>query len=263
MSATTMSFKVFDHQKEFIYSILNDVADLYPGIDSRGDAIYKVFQIYSEKKPDSVEVLEPEIRKIIELINCPYLRYEGSETGYVCNEFFYKKKKGEPIGGNPELIMIRCSDCKKGKFDQRQLEIERTLRKDALTKIIKLYRSLSFLTSQGLTIKCYCCKFNYFTDGVLTFTRSKDLVLPCPIEDEETLETFVSVEDVCKNRINPDTLLSPCKHLVDLLIEGPPIEIDDLVKEFKESFPELTFEMEPEERDKKQIDSDIVEDEEK
>ncbi len=254
MSTKTFSVKITPDQIEYINKTLNNTTEIYPDIQNKGEALIKVFNIYNEKKQDLDDIYESEIKRVKDTVNCDYLKYAPTD-GFYCNEFFFSKKKSMPIAFNPLTTIERCSDCRKGKYDERQRYIERMLTKDALDKIMNLYKSLTVLTSSGLKIQCYCCKYHFFVHGTLYFT-DKNLMLPCYVDVDELEEDpkIVNVESICLETMNPDTLKKPCKHLVDLLLEGQPIEIEDLVRDFTESMPELPRFERP-----KQVDSDQIE----
>lgn len=239
--SVTFGVRVSKQEKKEMDEILNEVPNIYPDADSKGKALKKIFDIYLERieLTDTSDLLDTEIKRALDIINCTYLRYEGESNGFMCNEFLYRKKKGDSLGFDPEHTIIRCKDCRTGKEEQKELQIERLLQKDSIKKILDLRKTLLTMIGKGFDVEAFMCKGDYFEQDACYFSKD-GLHLPCPIvDDDHERLALVSINDVCKETINPDTLRLPCEHLVNLQHKVFIPDFEDIMKKADEEVPQL------------------------
>lgn len=231
---TTISFKVAEEDKEYFNKVLNRVADMYD-VEDKGDALKLVFEKYLLEYEDKQPSKDYETERVKLSVNCGFLGFEQL-NGFLCYELQYKKKKPNELGFNPDVVIMRCLQCKSGKEYVRRIGIEKQLTKEGIKKLLTLYKTLSQLVQRGLDIKGYCCISGLNEKGII-ISSSDGLRLPCSYEDDP--ESLVSIELVCKERINDSTMKPPCRYLIDLLMRGRSLDIEDIAKKFDETLRQL------------------------
>lgn len=234
MSAT-FSMRLAKDNKKYFDDTLNEIADTNKEISRKEDALKYMLDVFNNKKISvGVEELEADIAHTIKTIDCKYLRYEGTLTGFICHEFFFSKKKGSPIGSDPYLVVQRCMDCKQGKEDDRQKRVALFLQKDSMKKIMNLRAVLMTYVDQGFDVQTYICKAGLLHESAL-YVSYDGKRLPCFQQDMEVM----NIEETCKNVINTRTNQPPCEHLIDLFHRAVMKKFEEAIVELEKALPAL------------------------
>lgn len=250
----TFGVSMTDSDKQWFTNVLNDVSDRFPHISNRNEALKLVFEKYLELDIGETPELETVINRLKNIIKCDFFHFDFSMGVFTCTEFFYKKKKVNELSAVPEIVIQRCASCKKGKEEYRTLQIEKKLTKDAITKILTLHKTLSILSQKGLEVKGYVCVARLFSEGHL-IVSSDGLRLPCVDFEDEIIE----IKDICFNKINDKTLSPPCKFLIDLLIRGESLDINDIIAEYAETLKQLPDETSTEQPIQVEVEATVIE----
>jgi len=106
-----------EEDKTFVTDVCNKIADIHKkDISVQGDALVIIAKAF-EEGIETIQFKEvaTSAQEVFNQVNCNFLKYDGSISGYMCYEFFYKKKKGENIGAIDEVVIQRCATCREGK----------------------------------------------------------------------------------------------------------------------------------------------------
>ena len=226
--STTVSIKLTKETKQYFNETMNDIADKTKDISNRNDALNYMLNVFNDKKIIiGVEELESDIAHAIKAIDCKYIHFEGTDLGFVCNEFFFTKKKGSSIGSSTYKVIQRCMDCKQGKEDDRLKRIELFMQKDSMKKIMNLRAVLMTYVDQGFDVQTYLCKAGLLHESAL-YVSYDGKRLPCFQQEMK----IMNIEETCKNVINTRTNQPPCEHLIDLFHRA-------IMKKFEEAIVEL------------------------
>lgn len=251
-----IGFRVTKEAKEYMNSTLSEIPDLYPDVSNKGEALKKIFDIYNERlefTDDDNTILDTEIQNVLNKIDCDFLSYESQALGFMCNEFFFRKKKGDSVGYDPRLVLTRCNDCAKGKEKQKEIDIEKMLQKDSIKKILDLRKALMTMIGKGFDVEACLCKGDMIDQNAVYFSMDGKH-LPCPIADDESLDMpLVSIADVCLEAINPTTYKTPCEHFINLYHKVFIPDFVDIVKEVQKDLPQIEQQESP-----KIIDADVT-----
>ena len=245
-----------DEDKNYVVSIINKIADIHKkDISVKGDAIVIMARAFDE----GIETIQfkdvpTSAQEVLNQVQCEFLRYDGELSGYMCYEYFYKKKKGEPIGAIDELIIQRCQLCKEGKDVAKEKEIQKQLLKTNIKKLLDLREILINLTQDLSLAQIYICRANLLEGHALTVCVD-GIHLVCPLEDNDS----VTVIEHCYNQIDPMSMNPPCRYLID-----PHIKVKmDLGEKATEIIGDLTqIEHKPKEEiqsKSKVIDAEVIE----
>lgn len=203
-----------EEDKKLVTDVCNKIADIHEkDISVQGDALVilaKAFQegietIQFREVPSSAQATLNQIKEF-----CSFIRYDGELSGYMCYEFFYKKKKGEPIGSIDELVIQRCQLCVEGKGVAKEKEIQKLLLKTNIKKLLDLREILISLTQDLSLAQIYMCKANLLEGHTLVLCID-GIHMECPIEDDDS----VTVLEHCYNQVDPMTMNPPCRYLID------------------------------------------------
>lgn len=254
------SIPVTDEQLKYVNSKFEYIKKIYPDVDNDTEVIFKLLNIHDERKNYNEKIYPTEIKRAIDIINCKWFRCDDLSISFFCNEFFWNKKESKLLGNDINKVIQNCIDCKKGKIDEKQKQIEKMLTKDSIAKILTLYKSLTVLADKGLDVQIYCCTAKHFREGILIFTDMRKKI-QCSLENDDV----VDVDSVCLKRIDENKLKPPCRYLINLLLKTKVKDIEDIAKEFVGELPKLA--QTPRREDKheiKQVESEatIIEDEE-
>ena len=222
----TVSFKLqTEKDKQNVNDTINNITDLYNEIDNKGIALLKLCSLYKEgfKQPD--RDYSSEILLTLKQINCKYLRYESEIEGFVCNEDFFKKKKGIVIGANPDLIIQRCNDCRQGKQDLLEQKKDEELRKKSIMKLLNLTKAISQFAHNGFEVDIMLCTAPLKKEGSIQCSYNGEH-MNCILKENE----LMNIEKVCKQTINPKTLTQPCQYLISLQ-HAPRFDLNNIVVE--------------------------------
>ena len=219
-------------------------------LSKRGEALQYLVDQYKldfksiryREAPESVEAL-------IREADCQYLKYEpyllgivkGEErylTGFVCYEFFSRKKKPDLLGSDHTLLLSKCDLCKAGKLDRIELKVQEQLRKKNIKGLLDLRDILINLQIEGGLAQIYICKANLLEKKTLILCTN-GVHLTCPLEEGSP---EVQVKKHCYNQITPWTQEPPCQFLIDpfIMVRIPPSEeaetiIEAIALEYRES----------------------------
>lgn len=230
-TSVTFGVRTSKDRKKYYNNILASIAETDVSIEKKPDALYKVFQTYEHKK-DAIIETPFDITDVINQVDCTFLRYDAQE-GFICNEFFHRKKKPNILGTNSERIIKSCADCKKGKELLRQREIEKQLQKDSIKKIIDFRKAFMEILDQGFTVEAYMCKGRLLHDNTIGLSIDGKHI-SCPLQkDKEIL-----IQKVCFETINPITGKPPCRHFINLFHH---VDISDIesVSDIERKFPQI------------------------
>jgi len=198
--------------RDYVLSIVNKIADIHKkNISVQGDAIVIMARAFDEGiKTIQFKDVPTSTKEVFNQVNCNFLKYDSELSGYMCYEFFYKKKKGEGIGAIDELVIQRCELCKKGKEDAKEREIQKQLLKVNIKKLLDLREILINLTQDLSLAQIYICKANLLEGHILTLSID-GIHMECPLEDDDS----VSVIEHCYNQVDPMSMNPPCRYLID------------------------------------------------
>jgi len=249
MPQPSTNFK-FD-SKEQVNQINRWFADLVASrgeLGKKGEALQYIIDQYDlafknirfRDVPDSVEDL-------IREANCQYLRYEPYKenkldiVGFVCYEFFSTKKKPSILGSEHDLILNKCIQCKAGKLDKIERQVQTQLRKKNIKGLLDLRDILINLQIEGGIAQIYLCKGELLENKKI-IVSTDGIHLRCPLEPEEK---DVQVKSHCYNQITPWTMEPPCQYLIDPFInvkiepsEKASEAIERIALELQEGLPE-------------------------
>jgi len=239
----TVSFKVrTDEEKDISTKAINEISDRFSEIDNKGQAFMKLISLFNEGfKPPSDDAIG-DSKRAMEQVNCDFLRYEGEVEGFICNEYFHTKKKGNPLGHEPQLILMRCYDCRRGKQIKKQQEIDKKLQQDSFRKILDFRKTFMQALGDGIEADVFLCKGSITKDSSFQISVNSEN-MTCPLIDDD----LVTIEDFCKQKINKATGLTPCRHLIIHPIR-PKIQLHDVNltpeqyrEEIKQMLPSLEY----------------------
>lgn len=233
--SVTVTVKTAPSTKEYFNQTMNEISDTNKDIKRKEEALKYMLDVFNNKKIIiGVEELEADIVQAIKAIDCKYIRFEGTDLGFVCNEFFFTKKKGSSIGSSTYKVIQRCMDCKQGKEDDRLKRIELFMQKDSMKKIMNLRAVLMTYVDQGFDVQTYLCKAGLLHDSAL-YVSYDGKRLPCYQQDME----IMTIEETCKNVINTRTNQPPCEHLIDLFHRAIMKKFEDAIVELEKVLPAL------------------------
>jgi hypothetical protein len=234
MSQSTFGVRCSKENKTEWDNILKEIPLKFGNTDmNKEDALSIVFKTYADQFIGE-ETIEMQIKQVIDFINCKYLNYVSNTIGFVCNEYFHRKKKGDAIGFIPANIIRRCTDCKQGKEDEKERYYEKMLEKDSIRKILDLRKMFLQLSARGLEVEVYSCKHDFLTLGTMHYSL-EGIYLPCSLEKGEAK----SIEKKCMNMINEKTSMPPCQHLIILNPRAKIKDFDTILNEFEKSMPQI------------------------
>jgi len=258
----TLSFKIdTKEQRTFINNWFADLVQSRGDLDRKGDALKYLMEQYdhafiSIRHGDIPETVEATIQQA----DCQYLRYEDykegkeTKTGFVCYEFFSKKKKPSPLGTGHELILRRCSLCKAGKIDYIEQQVQKQLRKKNIKGLLDLRDILINLQIEGGIAQIFICKANLLEKKTLVVSTN-GTHLPCPLEPDNP---EVNVKHYCYTQITPWTMEPPCQYLIDPFVKvrvEPPEEAKEIIEQIAlEYLDDETPDAPP-----KDIESEVIE----
>jgi hypothetical protein len=240
-------------QVNFINSWFADLVRSRGELTKKGQALQYLIDQYDVAFKDLRFKDVPEkLEDIFNEANCKYLQWEAyiegsgknaeAKIGFVCYEFFSKKKKPSILGTNHDLILRRCNLCKTGKLDHIEQQIQNQLRKKNIKGLLDLREILINLQIEGGIAQIYICKADLLEKKKLVVSTN-GTHLPCPLEpgDEEVL-----VKHHCYNQITPWTMNPPCQHLIDPFVNVK-IEPSEKAQEIIEQIA-LEYQEEPEQK---------------
>ena len=263
MSQKTFSVRITKSVKDKIENCLVKIAE-DTGF-KKGKALEYVFDAYiqmlleGKAKPD--EYIEPDIQDVLTSINCDYLLYDGK---FFCLERYHNKKERDIIGIEPSKVKDNCMACLKGKQDIIKHKITEQRRKESFRKLHDFLKQFIVITEKGIIANAYMCTYDAL-DG--KFHVSKDgKSLRCPLEEDE----YISIKEVCFNRVNPKKEMPPCQYLITLehivkltKADLETMDIDIPVIEYEEPEELSSHTLNTEHRKKVEADFKIQEDEDK
>lgn len=249
-----------EDQRKHVNRWFSDLIQARGELGKKGEALIYLMDQYDlnfknlrfQNIPDTVEHLISEA-------DCQYLKYEeyteGKETktGFVCYEFFSRKKKPSPLGTEHDLILTRCSLCKAGKLDRIEAEVQKKLRAKNIKGLLDLRDILINLQVEGGLAQIYICKANLLEKKTLILCTN-GVHLTCPLEDGQP---EVQVKQHCYNQITPWTNEPPCQYLIDPFIM---VQIDS-PEEVKEIIEAIALEYKDEDQEPeapKEVESEVL-----
>lgn len=259
-STVSFSVRVTPKNKTYLNEVLGTIPDIYPDVDSKRKALLKVFDVFVESyqtTEDEDDILkQTEIKRVLDLIDCEYLIYDNAVGGFVCNEFYYKKKKTDTIDSRPESAIEKCQLCKKGKSDERERKIEVYLQKDSTKKILELRKMLLTYITEGFEVDVYLCRGLWASSQQLIGSRDGNY-FKCPMRDEDDI---VNIHKICMETINEKTAKPPCRFLINLMPKVKIEKVEETIKEFISELPKLQAPFEPEETEEpKHVEAKVIE----
>jgi hypothetical protein len=259
----TLSFKVdTQEQKKYINTWFADLVKSRGELGKKGEALQYIIDQYdlAFKNIRFREVPE-DVESLIKEADCQYLKYEPYEegkkkgTGYVCYEFFSKKKKPSILGTDHDLILSKCNLCKAGKLDLVEQQIQKQLRKKNIKNLLNLREILINLQIEGGIAQIFICKADLLEQKKLVVSTN-GTHLPCPLE-EDTKDVQVKLH--CYNQINPMSMEPPCQYLIDPFVNVK-VEPSEKASEILERIALEYQESEPK-QDPKIVDVEVIDEE--
>jgi len=212
----------------------------------KSDAFMFVIDWYNKERlsgsisPD--EYIPPNVQDALSRIkrNCGYIQFV--DEGFYCLEKMVTTKKKQPLGIEPNEVIILCEACQMGKRDKMQTELDKERRKETVKKVMDFAKQFMIITEKGFIATTYMCKCNAL-EGELIFSRDgKTLV--CELNDRD----IVDIPKTCMVYINPDDAKPPCQYLMTLDYLAT-ITKEDLEK-MKLNIPTITYNEPPVNHDK-------------
>ena len=212
----TVSYKIPKNRKKEVDETLNKIADSDPTLEIKGDYFLRLIEYYnSSGKLYKIDIDDPTIQTVINEINksgCDYLHYESitkSISSFQCYETMMSKKTPTLLSIIPEITLLRCIDCLKGKEALKQLQYEKKREKDMIKKILNFRSMLMTMVGDGFISEVYFCTSDARNNQSIIFSND-NITLPCSLNEME----LVKIEKVCMNTVNPKTNTTPCKYLI-------------------------------------------------
>ncbi len=242
---TTLSFKIpTDAQKRELSNWFADLVKDRGELTTKADGLQYVVDQYdlAFKNIRYIEVPET-VEALIRKANCQYLKYEPSlkdkeELGFVCYEFFSRKKKPDILGSEHDLILGKCDLCKAGKLDRIETDVQKMLRKKNIKGLLDLRDILINLQYEGGLAQIYICKALLLEEKKLILCTN-GVHLTCPLEEGSP---EVQVKTHCYTVITPWTQEPPCQYLIDphIMVQVAPGEeaekiIESIALTYKEA----------------------------
>ena len=162
--------------------------------------------------------------RVLESVNCPYLRRELDD--WVCDETIGTTNKRESaiLGDDNEVVIAKCQAHLLRKQELKNEKIETLLAKSSLVKMKEFFRQFLRVAKDGLDVPLYMCRASWMDGSILV---SKDGVsLRCSLTDNQ----IVSISGVCRERVDPETGSTPCRYFLDLSHTVTLDSVDDLRK---------------------------------
>ncbi len=256
-------------QKKFINRKLADLVKDRGELSKKVDAVqYIIDQYLTEYKAIRYRKAPESVEAIIQLADCQYLRWEpyllgvvkGEEifqNGFVCYEFFSRKKKPSPLGSDPDLLLGKCDLCKAGKLDRIETEVQKQLRKKNIKGLLDLRDILINLQIEGGLAQIYICKANLMEKKTLILCTN-GVHLTCPLEEGSP---EVQVKKHCYTVITPWTQEPPCQFLIDphIMVQiAPGEEAEQIIEAIALEYQDAEEGQEPP-QPIKEVESEVIE----
>lgn len=149
----TLSFKIdTELKKQELNEWFNKLAKNRG--EKKGDSLAHIVQQY-ELGFKELKGTTPSSVRLIEQIECPFLKYE--ERDFKCFEKFDAKKKPDLLGDNPDKILLRCEACKQGKAQAILQQYQKKLRGQNIRGIVSMIRTFETFAEKGVPSTIYFC----------------------------------------------------------------------------------------------------------
>lgn len=199
----TISYRIDSEKKSYISEIVSTLATAQ-NID-KGDALFKIVKYFNDTSRQKQESEFSSIKPY----NCNFLEYQN-ET-WVCLETIASKKTPSDLGIDNEQVAAKCRACyEKREFEENDRR-RKLLEKDNIKKLTEFFKDFQNLRRQGFDASVVMCKCSLIDKNRIIISRDGE-TLYCPQQNDEV----VSIDEICKNVINPVSHSAPCQYLVSI-----------------------------------------------